>query len=189
MKIIFLDIDGVLNSETDFLETAIKYDPVHSNLQKGERWKIISAGKLALLNQIIRETDAKIVLSSTWRWKCDGKKMTKIFQRYGDIWEHDESIFVGKTPDYRRMGECHTTYRQMEIEAYIKEHSVDNYIILDDCGLINLPYHDRDDRFIKTSEYCGLTKLHMNRAMILLGRTEKYQKKFDKQQAFLRAMF
>lgn len=176
-KIIFLDIDGVLNCETDFLPAAVKFDPVHSRLQKGERWKIISAGKLFLLNQIIQETGAKIILSSTWRHHVDPAKLTRIFQRYGKIWTHEPSIFVGKTRDWRRpYGSCQE-FRQREIEEVVEAHDLENYIILDDCLYIHLP---EDERFVHTTEHCGLTILHAYRAMNLLGRKPKYQRKFDK---------
>lgn len=191
-KIIFLDIDGVLNSETDFTEAARKYDPVHAKLQKGELWKIISAGKLALLNRIIKETDAKIVLSSTWRSKCDGKKMTKIFQKYGDIWEHDADIFIGQTPNWSRRG-CTQEFRGREITQYLSEHpEIEDYIVLDDNDYILEDDYYKieipEDRFIHTDEYAGLTKIDMWAALIRLGRTEKYQKKFDREQMWLRAM-
>jgi len=191
-KIIFLDIDGVLNCETDFTQAAIKYDPVHSKLQKGERWKIISAGKLGLLNQIIKETDAKIVFSSTWRQNCDGKKMTKIFQRYGDIWEYDESIWVGQTNNWSRRGWTQE-FRGREITQYLSEHpEIENYIIIDDNRDIrNDDYYKieiPEERFINTDQYAGLTKIEMYRALNVLGRNEKYQKKHDKEMYWLQAM-
>ena len=57
MKIIFLDIDGVLNS-IGWVERT-----------KGTAYedKEIDPSKVRLLKQIIDKTDAKIVLSSTWR--------------------------------------------------------------------------------------------------------------------------
>jgi len=193
-KIIFLDMDGVLNSETDFLEAATKYDPVHSKLQKGERWKIISAGKLYLLNQIIKETDAKIVFSSTWRTKCDAKKMTKIFRKYGDIWEHDESVFVGVTPNWSRGMSISQEFRGREIMQYLHEHpEIENYIVLDDNNDVRNDTYYKDveipeERFIHTDEYAGITKIDAWAAMTVLGRNEKYQKKHDKEMMWIQAM-
>jgi len=185
-KAIFLDIDGVLNSNTDFIPGAAKYDPVHSKLQKGERWKVISAGKLYLLNNIITETDAKIILSSTWRTKCDAKKMTKIFQRYGDIWKHDESVFIGKTVNLKRgrYGDPQA-FRQREIDQYLTEHNVKKYIILDD----NMNLKDDPDHLIRTDDEAGLTVLQHNKALIMLGRNKKYQKKFDRHNEILSSFF
>ena len=50
MKIIFLDVDGVLNSEQDLFS-----------------WTIESDKHLILLGCIVRRTNAKIVASSSWR--------------------------------------------------------------------------------------------------------------------------
>ena len=58
MKVIFLDIDGVLNS-LDCKE-------------KIEGYLFVEDKKIALLKELIDATGAKIVLSSTWRrgWYC-----------------------------------------------------------------------------------------------------------------------
>ena len=60
MKIIFLDIDGVLNS--------IAYER-----EKAPEQSFIDESRLPLVAQIVRKTGAAIVLSSTWRiyWKED----------------------------------------------------------------------------------------------------------------------
>ena len=75
MKVIFLDIDGVLNSSIDFFELRKFGHPV--NEIKGS--KVINRGHLALLQQIIEDTDAKIVLSSTWRMHYTLDDMHEMF--------------------------------------------------------------------------------------------------------------
>jgi predicted mannosyl-3-phosphoglycerate phosphatase (HAD superfamily) len=50
MKIIFLDIDGVLNN--------------YNTLGEGLNWE---SNAVKILKRIIKETGAKVVLSSTWR--------------------------------------------------------------------------------------------------------------------------
>jgi len=55
MKVIFLDIDGVLNSVKSMIES------------KYEKWSDEpSIENIGWLNYIIEKTDAKIVISSTW---------------------------------------------------------------------------------------------------------------------------
>ena len=99
MKIIFLDFDGVLNSE--------KY--LHSCGQFGV---VLDPSRLILLEQIVKATGAQIVLSSSWRehWgqtlsACDetGITINKIFN------EHGLKVF-DKTP---KLG----TRREQEIAA------------------------------------------------------------------------
>src|ERR1700728_3493853 len=53
MKVIFLDIDGVLNNHQ--FDTEIMCGQIHKD-------------KVILLNSILRRTDARIVLSSAWRY-------------------------------------------------------------------------------------------------------------------------
>ena len=53
MKIIFLDIDGVLNCK--YTKEEIFFFP------------FVSPKKIELLKQLIERTGAKVVLSSTWR--------------------------------------------------------------------------------------------------------------------------
>ena len=55
MKIIFLDIDGVLNSKA--------YD----SKRDWNKQTNIDETRLPLIKQIVEATDAKIVLTSTWR--------------------------------------------------------------------------------------------------------------------------
>ncbi len=54
MRVLFLDIDGVLNS----------HEPLCPEAMCGR----LHADKVARLNRVLRETDARIVLSSAWRY-------------------------------------------------------------------------------------------------------------------------
>ncbi len=67
MKIIFLDIDGVLNSR--------QYDA-----ERGTAEGNIDVSRLLLLKQLIDQTGAKIVLTSSWRrhWDPVGSVWTRL---------------------------------------------------------------------------------------------------------------
>ena len=135
MKVIFLDIDGVLNSEQYIRECdgcGIVIDP----------------SKMVLLKQIVDATNARIVLSTSWRehWskddtQCDstGVLMNSIFGAYG------LQIF-DKTPQLH-------TRREEEIRNWLDEHpEVENFVVLDDMLLSGefLTGH-----FVKISAYFG----------------------------------
>jgi hypothetical protein len=135
VKVIFLDIDGVLNSEQYIRECdgcGIVIDP----------------SKMVLLKQIVDATGAKIVLSTSWRehWskgtaQCDstGVLMNSIFGAYG------LQIF-DKTPQLH-------TRREEEIRNWLDAHpEVENFVVLDDMLLSGdfLSGH-----FVKTSGYFG----------------------------------
>lgn len=135
MKVIFLDIDGVLNSEQYIRECdgcGIVIDP----------------SKMVLLKQIVDATGTKIVLSTSWRehWskddtQCDstGVLMNSMFGTYG------LRIF-DKTPQLH-------TRREEEIRNWLDEHpEVENFVVLDDMLLSGefLTGH-----FAKISAYFG----------------------------------
>ncbi len=121
MKIIFLDIDGVLNND-DTPGEFICWDP---NLIK-------------ILNRIIEETGAKIVLSSTWRkieYRCDAIK-------------NDMKInYIGKTPILWKK-------RGIEIQEWLDENpDVEKFVILDDdSDMVHLMPH-----LLQTDGEFGLT--------------------------------
>lgn len=154
MKIIFLDIDGVLNSYA-FLKN-IPDDSFG-----------IDNSRLPILKRIIDETGAKIVLSSSWRknWsekaeKCTplGLSLIKLFSEYGI------EIF-GKTPEidyFRRADEIKSV-----IESYSSE--LESFVILDD---IKLGWGDLSSNVVVTDERVGrgLENEHADRAIAILNK-------------------
>lgn len=117
MRVIFLDIDGVLNSE-NFRWRVIKeenYDP----------FDIDELDKKAVcrLKKIVRETNAKIILSSSWRW--DKNSYEEVKQQLG---AQGLEIFDSTILDV-----CYTMSRTAEIQLYLDTHpEIKEYVILDD---------------------------------------------------------
>ncbi len=131
MKILFLDFDGVLNS--------IKY--IRRCSCEG---LCIDPLRMHLLKKIIDATNAKIVLTTSWRehWdECDslcddiGKEINRIFEEYS-------LKIYSKTPVLRY-------HRENEIEEWIEKNGpIENFAILDDQFL----YAEFiKDRFVRTS--------------------------------------
>lgn len=151
MKVVFLDFDGVLNSA--------KYLLGHEGYGV-----VIDPARMCLLKQIIDATEAKIVLSTSWRehWEkdlatCDstGARITDIFSKHGlQIWD--------KTPQLR-------TKRETEIKSWLDKHpEVKNFVVLDD-SLLSADY--LNGHFIKTSNYFdGLDETDVQKAMDILNR-------------------
>lgn len=115
MKVIFLDIDGVLNT----LDTFVRKKHLHGNVE-------IDEDRVLRLKQIIDETDAKIVLSSSWRVYYDdnliphgkGILLNNVLKQY-------ELFIYDKTPN--KVG-----IREKEIQSYLDSHDIEKFIILDD---------------------------------------------------------
>lgn len=150
MKVIFLDFDGVLNSA--------KYLLGH-----GDCGVAIDPARMALLKQIVDATDAKIVLSTSWRehWSkdlmnCDstGMLINRIFSEYG------LHIF-DKTPELHER-------RETEIKSWLDAHpEVENFVVLDD-SLLSAGY--LNGHFIKTSNYFdGLDETDVQKGIDILN--------------------
>ena len=77
MKVLFLDIDGVLNSSNwfEYMQYCIKNDMYNKVLNFVEindehikrKLSMIDDRAIANLNRIVEETGCKVVLSSSWR--------------------------------------------------------------------------------------------------------------------------
>lgn len=89
MNIIFLDVDGVLNSINKLIEIYNKTHKSHSGYSYpfDERC-------LENLQLLVQETDSKIVITSTWRKDEDGRKtLLNVLSKY----ELDNKV-IGYTP-------------------------------------------------------------------------------------------
>ena len=82
MKVIFLDIDGVLNSD-EYIHKARKLG------FKGIEEEI-DIEKVELLKKAVEQTGARVVLSSSWRLTNNLSKVRDLFARYG--------IYLDTTP-------------------------------------------------------------------------------------------
>lgn len=113
-KVIFLDIDGVLN--TSFTR---------------ERNEVVDEFRVVFLAEVICKTCAKIVLTSTWRYNFDKeifslkpiskntKELVKVLKKY-KIKIND---LLPDTPNEQRAE---------DILDYIQKHHVTQFVILDD---------------------------------------------------------
>lgn len=110
MKVIFLDIDGVLNSD-EYLDKV-----KNSDIQGIER--DIDVEKVKLLKRAIDETGARVVLSSSWRYTRNARYLKELLANYG--------IRVDSTPYIQDI-------RGLEIKKWLSENQgVEDFIILDD---------------------------------------------------------
>lgn len=110
MKVIFLDIDGVLNSDEYF-------DKI-KNLNIEGIESEIDVGKIKLLKNAMDETGARVVLTSSWRYTRNAQKLKKLLSNY--------DIYVDSTPFMQNE-------RGLEIKKYLSEHyDIEDYVIVDD---------------------------------------------------------
>lgn len=168
-KIIFLDVDGVLNY-SNYTNTATND---------------IDPSKVKMLAELCNETNAKVVITSSWR----GSKnyiphiytiLRNVLDTYnvpviGDA-PYIELEFIHQSINTINPPSCSTfkygTGRGAEVKQYIDEHHIEKYIIFDDedwdwksYGLDNnwckSTYHDKQNG--------GLQQSHINTALTLLS--------------------
>ena len=184
-KIIFLDIDGVLNGYNFWSLLGWKLACLsHSEYIKDWYRNIsdvsgVHERKVKKLSKIVKSTNAKVVMSSTWRgmfWKVpynekthDQKKLVDLLDKYSI----EVIDITPKSPDGRR---------DKEILEWLSKHEdeVENFVILDDerfdleCFV--------DSNLVQTSsvlkgniikgnwrENTGLKKKHVKKAIKILN--------------------
>ena len=153
MKIIFLDVDGVLNSA-----------------DSEDRFKCfigLDYSGVKLLKEIVDATGAQIVLVSTWKlhWDKDNKSRQDSLGAYLDARLAEEGLTImdktGGSMSERGHG----------IVDWLLEHPAESWIVLDDeifndyeeCGI--MPH------LVKTSFYDGgLKEKHVEMAINLLNK-------------------
>ena len=137
MKVVFLDIDGVLN---DAVTTAELWD------DKPKK------DHLDCLKAIIDATNAKIVLSSTWRLFPSARNDVKNALRNVGL------EFIDKTKELRD--------RASEIQEWLNRHpEVEKFVILDDEEISG----KFPDNLVQTTFYRGLLPEHVEKAIKILN--------------------
>lgn len=140
-KIIFLDIDGVLNS-VDWYKRRTKQQQLSHDFE-------LDVEAMHLYDEIVEKTGAKVVLSSTWRlsdtWRQD-------LERQG----LNTNAIIDRTPRLPRPINTGYEYceRGKEIAAWLEEHpEVERYVILDDDSDML-----QEQLLFQTSNQKGLTR-------------------------------
>ena len=161
MKVIFLDVDGVLNSQDDLMIYREK-----NGISGCILYDVVEDRPLKLLKEIVEKTSAKIVVSSSWKIDCirrdesifGGDLFKKLKQRLKD---YDMEIY-DVTPS---LNSC--CQRGDEIREWLSKNQVDNFIILDDDT--DMCEYKNTKNFIKTTYKHGLTEDLMNKAIEILS--------------------
>lgn len=158
MKVIFLDIDGVLNSQ----------DHVHKmNGLFDDPANQIDPDAVVRLNRLTDQSGAKIVVSSTWR-------ISFVRHNNGDVVQGMADCLKGYGVTGEVIGTTPITNgdRSAEIWDWIDNHKdIEQYVILDDDRLE--AKQDSSDpvldlHFVKTSWMHGLLDHHVDRALEIL---------------------
>lgn len=162
MKIIFLDVDGVLNSEV--------WNQKHKI--ETENGFLIDEETIKLLSHFIKTSGAKIVLHSGWRFWFDKNfsPIRKESENFKNLLDKNGLSFYDFTPDLtteeiRKNGKFSLS-KPKEILLWLNNHSdISNWVVIDDIVLNNKTIQKHQ---VAPDSKIGLTLADIEKAIKLL---------------------
>ena len=145
--VIFLDFDGVLNTEQYQAQLAVERKPT-----KNTWGPLFDPQSVENLQRIIDATDAAIVVSSSWRYAhslASLRMMWKVRALPGEILD---TLACGAT--YISRGE--------EIECWLERNERPDYVIIDDLDDFSPAQRDY---YVETNPIVGLTEADVQKAI------------------------
>jgi len=138
-RVIFLDIDGVL-----------------APIRTWDRYGDLDSACIQVLNEMVADGGADVVVTSTWRHGKTVAELQGMLQAQGFA-----GLVLDKTPT-----DIPGARRGDEIAAWLAEHAVDGYVIIDDhADMGELHTH-----LVQTHPAHGLRPADVPRAIALLRR-------------------
>lgn len=158
MKVIFLDIDGVITDKS-----YMRFD----------------ATKMKMIKGLCIATEAKIVVSSSWRrgnLADTISELTGFGNSYVPVPYALSDLTIDITPyviasETGERGRQFHVQRGVEIDLWLKDHDVENYVILDDE---NDMLYDQASHFVHINCKEGLTIDDCFKAVDILNNKIKY---------------
>ena len=156
--VVFLDIDGVMNVI-------------------GQQSDVFTKDAVRVINELGREYDAKIVISSSWREVWTFSALKDLFIKNGVTTEIIDktpvycgdysmsSIDLSEMGFYEQMGEDEG--RNKEIMSYVRKMGIDNYIIFDDLPFSN---EELKEHLVLTNWDTGLNFGYWNQIQKIIER-------------------
>jgi hypothetical protein len=159
MRIIFLDIDGVLNCGDRWAELA--------PYMRGRRGSRLDPVAVRQVWDLIVQTGARVVISSAWRVQYTLAQLREMLGAAGFV---DPERVIGVTP----VAACRTAsglwlavQRGDEIQQWLDGHpEVTQYVVLDDAS--DMGQSGVAARLVQTTWAGGLTEAHVQRAKAML---------------------
>lgn len=160
MKVIFLDVDGVLNCRTS---------KSYCHDDKCGIITGIDSDKVKRLAKIVEATSAQIILSSDWKdgWSKYYTSQKPSHVKYLDnhLYKKGKLTIKDKTPTTHKG----SWFRGSEILAYLRTHQdIENYVILDDTFFDDFDNKEIEENLVLTDRDIGLTDGDVENAIKIL---------------------
>lgn len=154
MKVIFLDMDGVLNSNAFFRRPEQVFGTIEYSRENEFFGSMIDPEAVKVLSEIAEKSGAHLVLSSSWRMVLTTDDLIGLLRKAG----YNGDGFLGRT-------DSAGATRAEEIARYgLSVGDMTHFLVLDDSSDAIIPNHT-----ITTSYGHGLTAEHIPEALRILG--------------------
>eukprot|EP01083_Nonionella_stella_P164320 543435_1 len=165
VKVIFLDVDGVINTSSMWPGNMVPLSVEH----------------IQRIGNIIKKTECKIVLSTTWRYMRN--KRQKLIIKLNEVGEEMGVSFdvIGRTP-YNAKNKLQLSQRAIEIEQYMDKitekgtYNIISWCALDDMDLTAKDYdwHKKCNQiiqghFVQTDADVGITDKEAENVIAILN--------------------
>ena len=162
--IVFLDFDGVLNTEQYQARLAVEGKP-----NKDAWGPLFDPRSVENLRRILDATDAGIVISSSWRYLHRLGSLRMMWEVRGLPGEIRDTLVCGAT--YISRGE--------EIECWLERNERHDYVIIDDLDDF---FPAQRDHYVETNPIVGITRANAQKAIEILQNSvcERRKKALEK---------
>ena len=151
-NILFLDIDGVLNSQSWLRRT--KKDRVEGETKEEHEDAHIDNSAVELVNKLCEAVNMKVVISSTWRMRRTTEELQGILNRNGATFE-----VIGKTPYMSGIPRGVEIAEWLGANTYklfgVYDYNFNNYVIVDDDSDMLL---NQAENFFNIDQGVGITE-------------------------------
>lgn len=168
--VIFLDIDGVLNTYNITNDHEDAFHPAGWESNMRDSGFVLSRQRLERLATLIQRHAARIVLSTAWRFEHGARRA--LAAALTELAGLPATIFVGVTPELRERP------RAAEVAAWLKQHDPAGrrrWIAIDDIDLARDAPEAMAGHFVHTSIEAGLTEARAVFADGLLRKSSEAQ--------------
>ena len=149
--VIFLDFDGVLNTEQYQAQLAIQ------GMQAKDAWgPLFDPRAVDNLSKILEATDARIVVSSSWRYIHRPGSLRRMWEVRNLPGEIAGTLSCGAT--YISRGE--------DIECWLDQNDRPDYVIIDDLDDFFVSQHNR---YVEINPITGITANDAEKAINILN--------------------
>ena len=162
-KVIFLDFDGVIQIDSHSNPWLSNATPLDGYTDRDEYGLLFDHSCVERLQELIEETDASVVISSSWRHLGLSVMMDMWIERQMP----GELLDIIPMYDQQSTGRSNSMSRGECIQEWLEENKCECYVIIDD---VNDFLKEQFDFHVETDYYLGFQEEDLEKAIGILNR-------------------